>query len=103
MNEEVNRVEVVWDSEKLIEDMRNFQNTHDDYYQQWFCEWVVDQRILDLEQKLYKFYNNYDHLSNKEYRKKYSEFKNALLYSGYTKDEISSANKTVGVWRLRNE
>ena len=94
--------EITWSLE-FLKEMKNFKFTPDDYYKQFFCEWKVDQRTIDLQDTLYKFYNDYEEVDNRMYIKAWREFNDKLLRQGYSREEIIEAKKVVRAWRLKGE
>ena len=95
--------EIKWDKEQFIEEIENFESNHDDYYKQYLCEWKVDQRTIDLQDTLYKFYNDYEEADNRMYIKAWREFNDKLLKQGYSREEIIEAKKVVRTWRFKDE
>lgn len=94
--------EISWDVE-FLKGNKNFKHTHDDYYKQYFCEWKVDQRTIDLQDTLYKFYNDYEEVDNRIYIKSWRKLQDKLLGQGYSREEIIQAKKVVRTWRLKSE
>jgi len=94
--------EISWDVE-FLKGKRNFKFNPDDYYKEYFCEWKVDQRTIDLQDMLYKFYNEHWATSNWEYNKAWRKLHDKLLRQGYSREEIIEAKKVVRTWRLEGE
>jgi len=94
--------EISWDVE-FLKGKKNFKFNPDDYYKQYFCEWKVDQRTIDLQDMLYKFYNDYKDMDNKMYIKAWRKLNDKLLRQGYSIEEIIEAKKVVRTWRLKGD
>jgi len=94
--------EISWDLE-FLKGKKNFKFNPDDYYEQYFCEWKVDQRTIDLQEELYKFYNDYEYADNREYLKAWRRSQEKLLMQGYSRKEIIESRKIVRTWRLKGE
>lgn len=69
----------------------------------YLCEWKVDQRTIDLQDMLYKFYNDYEEVDNRMYIKAWRKLHDKLLRQGYSREEIIEAKKVVRTWRLKGE
>ena len=94
--------EITWDVD-LIKEVESFQHRHDDFYKQYSCEWKVDQRTIDLQDTLYKFYNDYEDMDNRMYIKAWRKLQDKLLRQGYSREEITEAKKVVRTWRVKGE
>ena len=94
--------EITWSLE-FLKEMKNFKFNPDNYYKQFFCEWEVDQRTIDLQDTLYKFYNDYEEVDNRMYIKAWRKLDDKLLRQGYSREEIIQAKKEVRTWRLKGE
>lgn len=65
----------------------------DDFERQFMCVFTPDQRQVDIDKRLTKYYKDSECMTNKQAYVLYREFKKWAMCSGYTHKEINAAKQ----------
>ena len=92
-----------WITEDMLEQMESLHKSQEDFIKHYFGDWYIDQRTIDLQDAIYKFYNEHQDSCNKLYSVSWKALLDKLQFNGYSREDIREARKVVRGWRLKGD